>query len=281
MFDVWVSKSSMGGITHLYRRLFGIVAALAAGISAPSVAAQPGRVASLNMCADELVVLLAAPSQIISVTHLAQDRHEFAFWKTARRYRANDGSIASVAGLRPDLIVTMGGLARDRARLAERIGAHILILPYPQSLEDVETALLQVGSALGRDAQARRYIAVIRSLQASRPALSTEAMFLSDGGLSVAAASLDAQWLALAGVVTPGDQGGRVTAEHMLIDPPTTVIRSNYREDQTSRGQFWAGFRFLDRSPETRIIATDGRRWTCSGLALLPEIMRLREALAQ
>lgn len=276
-----LSKVIMKALNPVLRRVMAITMMLAAGIAAPSAAASPERVVSLNMCTDELVLLLAAPEQVISVTHLSRDRHEFAFWRTAQRYRANDGSIASVAGMRPDLIVTMGGLARDHARLAERIGAEILILPYPQTLDDIETAIMQVAAALGREERARRFITVLRRLGATRPATQTEAVFLSDGGLSVASGSLDAQWLSLAGIAVPENHGGRVTAEHMLIDPPATIVRSDYREDQASRGQFWLGFRFLERSRQTRIVSTDGRRWTCSGLSLLPEIMRLRRMLAR
>ena len=281
MSDARFSKLVMKARNRLLKAILGTIATLGVGFSAPLIAAIPERVASLNMCTDELVLLLAAPEQVISVTHLAQDRHEFAFWRTARRYEANDGSIASVAGMRPDLILTMGGLARDHARLAERIGAEIVILRYPQTLDDVETAIMQVATALGREARARRYIAALRRLEASRPDITTEAVFLSDGGLSVASGSLDAQWLALAGIAIPARQAGPVTAEQMLINPPATVVRSDYREGQASRGQFWPGFRFLERSPQTRILSTDGRRWTCSGLSLLPEIMRLREALTQ
>ncbi len=266
---------------RVFRRLVGIMAVLGTGFAPPLAAAVPHRVVSLNMCTDELVLLLAAPDQIASVTHLSQDRHEFAFWRTARRYRANDGSIASVAGMRPDLIVTMGGLARDHARLAERIGAEMIILPYPRTLGDVETTIRRVAAALGREERAHRYIAVLRRLEETSPATPTEAVFLSDGGLSVASGSLDAQWLSLAGIAIPDNQGGRVTAEQMLIDPPANVIRSDYRQEQASRGQFWPGYRFLERAPQTRLISTDGRRWTCSGLSLLPEILRLRGAISQ
>ena len=88
--------------------------------------AAPNRVVSVNMCTDELLLLLARPEQIASVTHLAQDPDEFPFWRSGRRFPANDGSVMSVVGYRPDLILTMGGVARDRARIAERIGADIV-----------------------------------------------------------------------------------------------------------------------------------------------------------
>jgi len=117
--------------------------------------AGPRRVASLNLCTDELLLMLADPGQIVSVTHLSQQPAETALWREARRYRRNDGSLVSVAGLRPDLVLTMGGGARDRARIAGRLGIRLLDLPYPQSLEDVERAVRTVSAALGRPAAGR------------------------------------------------------------------------------------------------------------------------------
>ncbi|HEY0113800.1 MAG TPA: hypothetical protein VGB59_11735, partial [Allosphingosinicella sp.] len=58
--------------------------ALLAGAAKP---APPARVASLNLCTDELLLLLAEPRQIVSVTHLAQQEAETPLWRAARRYR--------------------------------------------------------------------------------------------------------------------------------------------------------------------------------------------------
>lgn len=243
--------------------------------------AAPGRVVSVNMCTDELLLLLARPDQIASVTHLARDRHEFPFWRTARRYPANDGSVVSVVGHRPDLILTMGGVARDRARLADRIGAELIALPYPQTIADIENAVRTVAAALGREERGRRIIAAIRRFASERPATLREVTFLSDSGYSLAEQSLGAQWLALAGARLPAGQGVRVAAETLLLDPPETVIRSDYRRGQTSLGQYWPGFRFVADASATRVVHTDGRRWTCAGPSMLPEIRRLRRILAR
>jgi iron complex transport system substrate-binding protein len=243
-------------------------------------AAAPRRVVSLNMCTDELLLLLAAPEQVASVTHLARSPHEFAFWRTARRYAANDGSVGSVAGMRPDLIVTMGGMARDRERLARRLDADLLVLPFPTSLDDIERSITTLAERLGREERGRQFVAALRRLRGARPNAGIPALFLSGGGEAHAPGSLGAQWLELAGVAAPDDLGGRVAAERMLVSPPSIAIRSDYRRSQTSRGHFWPGFRFIEDMHRTRTIWTDGRRWTCGGPALMPEIIRIREALA-
>src|SRR4051812_5216386 len=112
---------------------FASAISLALAAAAPGKAA-PSRVASLNLCTDELLLTLGDPRQILSVTHLGQNPVETPLWRAARRYRRNDGSLVSVAGLRPDLVLTMGGGARDRSRVGERLGIRMLDLPYPQSL---------------------------------------------------------------------------------------------------------------------------------------------------
>lgn len=246
-----------------------------------AAATAPQRVASLNLCTDELVLLIAAPGQIVSVTHLARSRHEFALWRTARRYRANDGSVVSVAGMHPDLIVTMGGLGRDRDRLARRIGAEIITLPFPQSLNDLESAIDQLADALGREARGQQLLNALRGLRASRPRRAVDGLFLSSGGLTLADGSLGAQWLRLAGVDQPQNLGGRIAAERLLTDPPSLVVLSDYRSDQASRGNFWPGYRLIEDSREMHTIATDGRRWTCAGPTLIPEILRLRRRIAR
>ncbi|MCA1749980.1 MAG: hypothetical protein LC634_10830 [Sphingomonadales bacterium] len=246
-----------------------------------AAAAPPARVASLNLCTDELLLLLAAPEQIASVTHLARNRDESPFWRLSRSYWANDGSVLSVAGLRPDLIVSMGGPARDRARLAARIGARYLRLPFPSSIEELVAGIRSVASALGRDARGRALIARLRRLESTAPANRVEGVFLSGGGFTQPPGSLGAQWLALAGIATPPDIGARMPAERLAIDPPDLVIRSRYRAGQTSRAQDWIGFRFLERSPGTRMIATDGRLWTCAGPGLVAEIERLRAEISR
>ena len=258
---------------------FAFALALSLTANGTSVEAAPSRVVSLNLCTDELLLLLASPEQIDSVTHLSQNGEEFPWWRQARGYAANDGSVLSVAGRAPDLILTMGGLARDRERIARRLGARLLVLRYPENLDDIEAAIKDVAEALGRERRGRQLVGYLRQLRGTVPRQRT-GIFLSSGGQSLATDSLGAQWLALAGVDVPEDVGATVSAERLLIAPPSLVVRSDYRADQSSRGNFWPGFRFL-RNQAIHTVPTDGRRWTCAGPSLIPEIRRLRQRIAR
>src|SRR4051812_9008195 len=56
-------------------RAFAFVSAISLALAAPADAA-PRRAASLNLCTDELLLMLGEPGRIVSVTHLAQQPAE-------------------------------------------------------------------------------------------------------------------------------------------------------------------------------------------------------------
>jgi iron complex transport system substrate-binding protein len=240
--------------------------------------AAPGRVASLNLCTDELLLMLGHPSQVLSVTHLAQQQAETPLWREAGRFRRNDGSLVSIAGLRPDLVLTMGGGVRDRGRIAQRLGIHILDLPFPQSIADIEQSVRTVSAALGREREGAALLARIARLKASRPAAGVDAIWLGGGGRTVAAGSLAAQWMALAGLRQRPVRGDRVSLEQLLVRPPAVILRSDYRSGQYSGEQRWLSHPLARRARGARTVPTDGRLWTCMGPALAGEIERLRGA---
>ena len=259
-------------------RAFACALAASAALLAGPVMAAPTRVVSLNLCTDELLLMLARPGQIASVTHLSQQPAESPLWRQARRHRRNDGSLLSVAALRPDLAITMGG-GGDRAGIARRLGVPLLTLPFAQSLADVANSVGGVARALDREAEGARLIAELKELQRSAPPAAIDAVWLGGGGRSLAARGLGAEWMRLAGLRQRPLPGDRLTLEELLARPPALLLRSNYRNGQHSGEQRWLAHPLLKRPRRSRSLVTDGRRWTCMGPAMIGEVRRLREAL--
>jgi iron complex transport system substrate-binding protein len=250
-----------------------------ASLSLASAAAL--KVASLNLCTDELLLALAAPKQVVSVTHLAQQPQETPYWRQARRYPKNDGSLLSVVGLKPDLVLTMGGGARDRARIAQRLGIRVLDLPYPQNLSDIERSVGTVADALGRPSAGRRWLARLDTLRRTRPKAAPDTIWLGGGGRSVAATGLAAEWMELAGMRQRPLTGDRVPLEQLLTRPPAILLRSDYRAGQYSGEQRWLMHPLAKGMKRSRTIVTDGRAWTCMGAAMIDEVVRLRKELGR
>lgn len=241
------------------------------------VASGAVRVASLNLCTDEYLLMLARPSEIASVSFLSRDPQESSLWREARRFPANRGSLEGVIGQRPTLVLSMGGSGRATRLIAGRLGIRSLTLSSPSNIREVERNMMAVAAALGDRGRAAPLLSEIAALRRTVPAAPSDAIWVSGGGLSLSAGSLGAEWLGLAGYRQRALAGGRADLETLLVRPPAVLIRSEYRSGQMSRGNRWLDHPIV-RNSRAKIIATDGRAWTCVGPSMIAEVARLRRS---
>ena len=235
------------------------------------------RVASLNMCTDEYLLLLARPQEIASVSRLSRDPADSSLWRLGRRFPGNRGDLESALKTRPNLLITMGGGGRSTAMIAQRMGLRTLDLPFPATIADVANGMRLVARALGDERRARPWQRRLAQLQASAPA-PNDAIFLGAGGNSVGAQSVEAEWMGLAGLKQRALPGGRATLELLATRPPSVLLRSTYRRTERSLGQTWLEHP-LARPTASKVVTVDGRPWTCAGPLMLDEVERLRAQL--
>jgi iron complex transport system substrate-binding protein len=236
------------------------------------------KAASLNLCTDEYLLLLARPDQVASVSYLSHDPRESVLWREARRHPANRGSLESAVGSRPTLVLTMGGGGRSTATIARRLGMKVLDLPYPVTIADVQRQAVQVAAELGDRRRALPFVRQVAALQRARPLEATDAAYLSAGGVSLDPRSIGAEWMRVAGLQQRGAPGGRISLETLATNPPKLLLRSDYRGDQWSRGTNWLSHPLV-RKLAPRTLSVDGRAWTCAGLPMISEVRRLQERL--
>jgi len=234
-------------------------------------------VASLNLCTDEYLLLLARPQEVASVSFLSQDRQESPLWRSARRFPANRGSIEDVLVRRPSVVLTMGGGGRATRLLASRLHIRPVELLSPLSLGDVAANLRTVAGVLGEPRRATPWLQELARLQRTSPTKAKDTLWLSGGGQSLTAGSIGAQWLRLAGLEQRPLPGGRASLETLLVRPPAVLVQSRYRSAQVSSGERWLDHPIV-RNVRAQRMAADGRRWTCMGPLMIGEIERLRAA---
>jgi iron complex transport system substrate-binding protein len=235
-------------------------------------------IASLNLCADEYLLLLARPGEIASVSYLSKDPLESPLWARAQGVHANRGSLEQVLRQRPDAVLTMGGGGRSTALIARRLGIRAIDLSLPDSLQDVASNLRKVAAALGEPARANPLIGRMQQLVVAAPARKRDAIFLGTNGDSLSADGLGARWMQLAGLRQRPLGGDRASLETLLLKPPEVLLQSDYRRTQPSAGTRWLRHPIVRRAPSRRV-RTDGRAWTCMGPLLIGEVQRLRTQL--
>ncbi|WP_290558926.1 ABC transporter substrate-binding protein [Aestuariivita sp.] len=120
---------------------------------------RPERVVSVNLCTDQLGLLLADSGQLISVSRLAHEPDSSAMVEAARALPANGSGAEEVYLLTPDLV--LAGTFTDSAtvQMLRDLGIRVELFAPARSLEDVPARLRQMGAALGRTAVAEEMVA--------------------------------------------------------------------------------------------------------------------------
>ena len=236
-------------------------------------------VASLNLCTDEYLLLLAKPREIASVSFLSQDPQESPLWRLARGHHSNRGSLEDVLGKHPRVVLTMGGGGgRASSLIARRLGIEAVDLRPVVALSDVAWNFRAVADALRDPKRAEPWLerlARVRSTVSKRP---LDAIWLGGGGQTISVPSVGADWMRLAGLKQRPLQGGRVSLETILARPPAVLVQGGYRAGQFSRGAEWLNHPIV-REAKSRRIQADGRAWTCMGPLVIAEVERLRAEL--
>jgi iron complex transport system substrate-binding protein len=207
-----------------------LVAAFCAAGAA--VADAPARVVSLNICTDQLAMLLAAPGQLVAVSHLASDPMSSVMAEEARDYRATRGQAEDVFLLRSDLVLAGTYTTRATVAMLQRLGVRVEVFPPPFSLADIPAQMRAVGAVLGRAEAGERMaaefeagLAALRVGAGDRP----RAALYSASGYTGGARSLSGEILEAAGFANIAaelglPEGGWLPLEQLILAEPETVI---------------------------------------------------------
>ena len=125
---------------------------------ASGAAAQPHRVVSVNLCTDQLALMLAAPGQLISVSRLAHDPQSSSMVAAASALPANGSTAEEVYLLAPDLVLAGTFTAPATVNMLRGLGIRVEVFAPAQSLDDVPARIAQMGKALNREPQAAAMI---------------------------------------------------------------------------------------------------------------------------
>ncbi len=152
--------------------LFGLALFAVAGVLVARAAEPPARVVSMNLCTDQLALLLAAPGQLVSVSDWSARERASMMTAEARQFPLNRGSAEQVFAFAPDMVLAGRFTNRASVEMLRRLGVRVEILPAAQSLSEVRDLIAKVGALLGREAEAA---ALLEDFDASLAAARAEA----------------------------------------------------------------------------------------------------------
>lgn len=205
---------------------------LALALAASPAAAKP-RVASINVCTDQLVLALADDEQIVSLSVSAESPAASFYAERARTLGRPlvRGDAEDALLLRPDLVLTGAWDYAVRQSLS-RFGVRAEGFDDPVTLDDVAAQFRRAGELLEQPERAERRIAELAAARARarlHPAAGERVVLYYTGGYTYGTGTLMDAVLAELGAVNLASANGvtgvgRLDLETLVADRPTRVL---------------------------------------------------------
>ncbi|MFC5384711.1 ABC transporter substrate-binding protein [Aquamicrobium segne] len=219
-------------------RAIRVLALLAAALAwaAPVLAAPaPQRVVSINVCTDQLAMLIAGEGQLHSVSVLASDPNSSTMTGEAKAFAVNHALAEEIFLMKPDLVLAGTFSSRATVGLLRSLGVQVEEFAPSRSFDDIRTNILRVGALLGQDERARELAAALDAGLADLAAAprSGRSIALYDANSYTAGkGTLAGEIFRAAGLVNVGEAlgvtgSGRVPLEMLIVARPDIIASSS------------------------------------------------------
>jgi iron complex transport system substrate-binding protein len=248
-------------------------------------------VASINLCADQHVLALADPEQILTVSWLAADAKESLFADEARRHKLNYGTAEELLAFSPDVVIAGTYTSPFARALLKRVGFSVVELEPEASVADIARNVRLVAAALEQVARGERAVAALETevdaVIARRPEHGLATVVVRAGGFTVGAESLAHELLTLAGLRNVAaeqglDRWGSLSMEALLRSAPELIVLTDYRTEEPSLANAVLEHPALARLAATqRAVTVPAALWACGMPQSLESAALLQQAAAR
>lgn len=279
-----IGQKSLSLFNHL-ALLVGLLA------SASNAYAAPQRIVSINLCADQLLMLLAEPEQIKAITHLSHEVSASYFYQQALHYPATKGLAEEILPYQPDLVIAGEYGQFHTTALLKQLGIRVETLPIANDLDTVFSNILKIAALSGHAAKGEKIVNELKQRLAKLEPISDQpplAAVYEPNGYTVGAESLRGQMLTLAGWKNAGELAG-VTSygildlETMVSLKPAALIDSPYSLNTYSRAEALARHPALMKTKlKPHVIRLPSASTICDGpwvVDLIEQLQHERQAL--
>ena len=260
------------------RRLAFLVAVLALALpgSTASSANLP-RLVSMNVCADQLLLTLADPEQILGLSRFTRDGWQSQAGDISR-YPVLSGGAEDVLLINPDIVVASAFDKRSTRELLKAKGLRLAELAVPRTLDEARQQIREAGDITGHPERAAVEIARLdAALGRARRAVSERhyrVLPLSRRGWVAGSDSFVGSLLTETGLLNAaGDLGfsfgGFASLEAIVSLRPDFIVVSQAGDTARDDGQAFLLHPALERfyPPEKRIVIPE-RMTECGGVLL-------------
>jgi len=249
----------------------------------------PQRIASVNLCTDQLLLMLADPAQIATVSDLSLEHNSSFMADAASRHQINHGRAEEILTVQPDLIVAGQYAPRGLLELLTKLGYRVERFPLTSNIREIKENIRKMAQLVGAqergESMVRRMEKRIAKIESQQPSQKPTAAFYQPNGYTSGTDTLQHAALAAAGwenvMSKTGMSGyGDVSLEKLLLLAPEQLFTSSYAPGTDSLAQRELNHPVLKRMTQGRPIINIGYKyWICGGPMIADAIGILHEKL--
>jgi iron complex transport system substrate-binding protein len=264
-------------------RLLLLLALAAAPAARPE---PPARVVSINLCTDQLAMLLAQPGQLVAVGTVASDPVASAFWREAAGYPAVPPAAEAVQRFAPDLVLAGAYDPPATLDLLRRLGVRVETFGIDASFADIRASVTRMGALLGAEERAAALLAEMDAELARPvpPGPRPRAALYYSNGFTSGTGTLEHEVLAAAGYANVaaelGLQGlGHLPLERLVLAAPDLLVTGQDYPSASLAGQ-------ILRHPALRALGAERAQvpdslWVCGTPLVARAVSALRALRAR
>jgi iron complex transport system substrate-binding protein len=248
------------------------------------------RIVSLNLCTDELLLRLADPAKVASVTWIARNPSGSNVASLAEQVPINHGLAEQVIAAEPDLVLAGTFTTRIAVGMLKRAAMPVVEFAVPRSFDEVRQQIRDVAALVQAEDKGRRLIeeidrriaAVAGKPRSRRPT----AVVLNPNGATVGQGTLADQVMTAAGLDNIAarlrtDNYGQIPLEVVALHKVDVLIVSAARDGPPAMATEALRHPILSKLERTRIVVLPGRLWSCSGPGVAEAVERLDAIAAE
>lgn len=204
----------------------------------------PERIASLNICIDQLLWELVPHERLVSISYLTADPIWSPIAKQVQGMPLNHGLAEEIVPLKPDIIFAGEFDQRSPIELLQKLGKRVERLPLPRKLDDINDQILQLANIIGAQEKAQQMVENINNQITSLKTATAgktpmTAFWYSSNGVVIGDGTLEHEFMQLAGLRNLAAERGmfgfnQLDLELLLSAKPQILIVEEGSDDAFS-----------------------------------------------
>ncbi len=255
----------------------------------------PQRIASLNICIDQLLWELVDHQRLVSISYLTANPVWSPIAEQVKAVPVNHGLAEEIVPLKPDVIFAGEFDAPNAIELLKKLNLRVERLALPRTLDDINTQIIQLADLVGAQQQAQLMVAAIKTQISELEAIKLEAakqgktpltaFWYSANGVVIGDGTLEHEFMQLAGLRNLAAERGmfgfnQLDLELLLSAKPQILIVEQGSDDAFSLAREYLAHPALQHA-DFKVITLPAGLSGCAATVIGDVASKLKSALAE